>query len=346
MSGVCLRLGGGTRLVLAGLAIFAASLLATLPARASDRVYYYSSDALHSEVVITDQNHNVVERTHYAPYGQVLDRSLRDGPGYTGHAEDPGTGLVYMQQRYYDPVAGRFLSADPVQASAGAGFNRYAYASNNPYRYYDPDGRASEKTKKQVEDVNKPCTGSHIGGQACASLNLSVRRVGSWGETPAARGSRANRYMNAHVNELSGRYASAKDAATAFGDVFAEESGNLGWEFGANIVMNIGGDHLVYNLTDFTLSQKVMYGGTDPGGAYGAPIAGRPGDPTYWGFVHTHYRNDGGFSPGDINTMIFRRVNGYVIFPDKSYQSFSYSKFLHSGLSSDEAYRRQNELSF
>jgi len=29
------------------------------------------------------------------------------------------TGLSYMQQRYYDPVAGRFLSVDPVAASAG-----------------------------------------------------------------------------------------------------------------------------------------------------------------------------------------------------------------------------------
>ncbi|HET9819355.1 MAG TPA: hypothetical protein VFP92_09345, partial [Rhodanobacteraceae bacterium] len=89
--------------MLAGFAILAASLLPTLPAWAGDTVYYYSSDSLHSEVVITDQNRNVVERTHYAPYGQVLNRSLREGPGYTGHAEDPGTGLVYMQQRYYDP---------------------------------------------------------------------------------------------------------------------------------------------------------------------------------------------------------------------------------------------------
>jgi RHS repeat-associated protein len=141
----------------------AASLFSTVPAQASDTVYYYSSDSLHSEVVITDQNRNVVERTHYAPYGQVLDRSLRDGPGYTGHAEDPGTGLVYMQQRYYDPVAGRFLSADPVGLSgSGANFNRYWYANDNPYRYTDPDGRLSD------------CTGSHIGGAACGGLNLHV----------------------------------------------------------------------------------------------------------------------------------------------------------------------------
>jgi RHS repeat-associated protein len=32
---------------------------------------------------------------------------------------DAQTQLVYMQQRYYDPMAGRFLSVDPVAVSAG-----------------------------------------------------------------------------------------------------------------------------------------------------------------------------------------------------------------------------------
>lgn len=50
-----------------------------------------------------------------------------------------------MQQRYHDPVVERFLSADPVRpySSAGANFNRYRYADNNPYRYADPDGRCA-----------------------------------------------------------------------------------------------------------------------------------------------------------------------------------------------------------
>ncbi len=46
-----------------------------------------------------------------------------------------------MQQRYYDPLAGRFLSVDPVttDAASGEGFNRYAYGHNNPYKYVDPE---------------------------------------------------------------------------------------------------------------------------------------------------------------------------------------------------------------
>ncbi|RUO60189.1 hypothetical protein CWI71_07205 [Pseudidiomarina insulisalsae] len=67
--------------------------------------------------------------------------------GYTGHKYDDDLGLSYMQARYYDPVIGRFYSNDPVgtlgHLSQGSiqGFNRYAYANNNPYKYTDPDGR-------------------------------------------------------------------------------------------------------------------------------------------------------------------------------------------------------------
>jgi RHS repeat-associated protein len=66
-----------------------------------------------------------------------------NGPGYTGHVNDPDTGLVYMQARYYDPVTARFLAVDPVNSPAGDTFkfNRYVYANNNPVSNIDPDGR-------------------------------------------------------------------------------------------------------------------------------------------------------------------------------------------------------------
>ena len=60
-----------------------------------------------------------------------------------------------MQARYYDPVIGRFYSNDPVDSVSHLsrtggihGFNRYAYANNNPYKYTDPDGR---ETRLMVE---------------------------------------------------------------------------------------------------------------------------------------------------------------------------------------------------
>ena len=54
-----------------------------------------------------------------------------------------------MQARYYDSVIGRFYSNDPVDALTFLnqgnvhGFNRYAYANNNPYKYIDPNGESA-----------------------------------------------------------------------------------------------------------------------------------------------------------------------------------------------------------
>jgi RHS repeat-associated protein len=106
---------------------------------------FQHTDALGSPVVVTNGPHTVLERREYEPYGRQLTPTPTDGPGYTGHAYDAATGLVYMQQRYYDPVLGKFLSTDAVSVDTvtGRNFCRYCYASNNPYGFTDPDGRQS-----------------------------------------------------------------------------------------------------------------------------------------------------------------------------------------------------------
>lgn len=105
-------------------------------------VRYYHTDINGNVIAVTDENANVIERRNYEPYGLPL-APIPDGPGFTGHDMDGETGLIYMQQRYYDPMMGRFLSVDPVAVrnESGDGFNRYNYASNNPFRFSDPDGR-------------------------------------------------------------------------------------------------------------------------------------------------------------------------------------------------------------
>jgi RHS repeat-associated protein len=101
------------------------------------------TDALGSPVARTNAAGALVSRTQYEPYGATAAGAVPNGPGFTGHVNDPDTGLVYMQQRYFDPIAGRFLSVDPLvtDAKTGGHFGRYHYAENNPYRYMDPDGK-------------------------------------------------------------------------------------------------------------------------------------------------------------------------------------------------------------
>jgi len=59
--------------------------------------------------------------------------------GYTGQYADPLSGFDYYNARYYDPVCGTFLSADPVQGNM-QGMNPYAYVNGNPETYTDPTG--------------------------------------------------------------------------------------------------------------------------------------------------------------------------------------------------------------
>ncbi len=107
-------------------------------------VTFQHTDALGSPVAVTDGSGNVIERNDYTPYGAVVGKPAYDAVGYTGHKQDGATGLTYMQQRYYDPMIGRFLSVDPVTAYSNpiGAFNRYWYATNNPYKFTDPDGRS------------------------------------------------------------------------------------------------------------------------------------------------------------------------------------------------------------
>ena len=146
-------------------------------------VKYQHTDALGSPVAITNESRGEVERTYYEPYGRPANRPWRDGPGYTGHVEDAATQLTYMQQRYYDPMLGVFLSVDPVTAYSSpiSQFHRYRYANGNPYKFTDPDGRvANDRTRGPFTNA---CGGEAIclstGGGGRRSTNSGGRRSSS-----------------------------------------------------------------------------------------------------------------------------------------------------------------------
>jgi RHS repeat-associated protein len=62
--------------------------------------------------------------------------------GYTGHTALGTMGLNHMNGRVQDAITGTFLSPDPYvnQPGNSQGFNRYAYAHNNPLTFIDPTG--------------------------------------------------------------------------------------------------------------------------------------------------------------------------------------------------------------
>ena len=149
---------------LTGLCLLLAS--AHLMAQSTGAVTYVYTDPQGTPLAEANANGVITATFDYAPYGKQALGSPPNGPGYTGHVNDPDTGLVYMQARYYDPTTGRFLSTDPLGPAAGNvyNFNRYAYASNNPIVNMDPDGRDTvgenidENAQASADSGNKVAT--------------------------------------------------------------------------------------------------------------------------------------------------------------------------------------------
>lgn len=108
-------------------------------------VTYFYVDHQGSVLATADSNGVVTSLADYRPYGAVALGDGTRGLGYASHVGDDDVGLINMQARYYDPIALRFLFRDPAVYAPGAldGFGGYGLASNNPFRYVDPNGMAS-----------------------------------------------------------------------------------------------------------------------------------------------------------------------------------------------------------
>jgi len=104
---------------------------------------YHLPDALGSVRQVADGNGAVVLAQSYKPYGGMLSSAGTDSSayGYTGEWTDD-TGLVFLRARYYAPVPGRFISADPFPGTQDRpiSHNGYAYADCNPINLVDPSG--------------------------------------------------------------------------------------------------------------------------------------------------------------------------------------------------------------
>jgi len=129
----------------------------------------------------TDAQGNVQSLIDYKPYGTQTLGTSPNGPGYTGHISDDDTGLVYMQARYYDPEAARFLSVDPNTPSAGNifNFNRASYANNNPVANIDADGRVVTSLNASNNGALQKLINGNAAGQFSFNKDNQLEKTGS-----------------------------------------------------------------------------------------------------------------------------------------------------------------------
>ena len=114
-------------------------------------VQIFHADERGSIVALTDRSGNVEQIHTYDAYGREGLAPHLGRFGYAGGIELPEAGAVHMRARVYDPVQGRFISADPIGYQGG--INLYAYGAGDPVNFVDPSGLAPDEYVTPIDPV-------------------------------------------------------------------------------------------------------------------------------------------------------------------------------------------------
>jgi RHS repeat-associated protein len=234
--------------VSAGGVVFAlfVSRTGTLGSTPATATSYFHNDHLGSVVAISDETGAVVERMAFDAWGKrrfvngtpdVLDSivGFNTDRGYTMHEHLDEMGVIHMNGRIYDPLVGRFMSADPfIQDPAFAqSYNRYAYVMNNPLAYTDPSGYFSLRSvfRVVVTVVVAYYTGGAISGALASASGGAATTFGSW----AVTGAGATFQLSAVGSALAGAVGGFAAGAVSSGGTFkgAMQGAVSGGLFGA-----------------------------------------------------------------------------------------------------------------
>ena len=116
---------------------------------ATVKTYFALTDHLGSVHALADQSGNIVESYRYDAWGRVL--GVYDGNNnpltqsaignhylWQGREYSWNAALYFFRTRWYDPVAGRWLSNDPIGINGG--LNQYLFCGDSPINFVDPFG--------------------------------------------------------------------------------------------------------------------------------------------------------------------------------------------------------------
>ncbi len=170
--------------------------------------YFQHKDWLGNARISSNLGTAIIDDRAFAPYGEMYDNFGSTNANeliFTGDTQDVVAGIYNTPNReYHGPAQGRWISPDP----AGAGWNPYAYVSNNPLSFTDPSGLCGyceERTPHylimEARDLSGECgfcdNYTLNGVSVSQSVGLSMIGPGNEFSTPFFQN--ANATMNAGV---------------------------------------------------------------------------------------------------------------------------------------------------
>jgi RHS repeat-associated protein len=146
--------------------------------------YYMHRDNIGSTVAITNSAGTALERLAYEPFGKrrAVDgasdptdaiKGINTDRGFTDHEHLDDLALIHMNGRVFDPLIGRFLSADSNVQHVDdlQSLNRYSYGFNNPLNTRDPTGYFS------LFDWFSTSLGTAVGGPLGGLSSYELHKV-------------------------------------------------------------------------------------------------------------------------------------------------------------------------
>jgi RHS repeat-associated protein len=125
------------------------------------------SSSLGSGVLELSEIGDRIQAKIFRPFGEeaaAVGVATYFGTKFAGHRKENNSNLYYMNARWMDAAAGRFVSVDPLVASIvrPQSLNGYSYVENNPISGIDPTGRSAEWNPRHWLLVHNPESSSKV----------------------------------------------------------------------------------------------------------------------------------------------------------------------------------------
>jgi RHS repeat-associated protein len=293
-------------------------------AQSTGTVTYVYTDPQGTPLAEADASGNITATFDYTPYGTTALGTPPNGPGYTGHVNDPETNLVYMQARYYDPATAQFLSVDPIGLATANSFDfpRYAYAHNNPIISEDPSGAFPEDGGFGVDCNVYQCStqGSDPGLIQRAQIAMDE----------------ANKALaKAGTLEGESHFTNATDIVKAWSDAVTPIANHMQVEIGSTIYDQNStfftspaystGDQYTIQMQDVTLQPKGGAVAEIHAHTINRTFSGDQGWANYAHRLGSSYTDARGV--GDLQRYYSNKINGYVSLPNGTIYGWNYNQF-------------------